>query len=182
MNRRQRLIVIVLNWVPVLALAAWSAIFLAGQFQKLASNVALIWEQELAQRLGREVHVGRADVSRPGLAILEDVDVANAGLLRAGSVISAARVEVHYSLADLILGKRARAVTLVKAFRPRLNLVRRKDGSYNVLELLKALRGPPGPAFVGKVRVVDGAIEFRDFLAHTAKVPALTRAAHIMAR
>ncbi len=150
MNRHQKLIVILINWVPVVALAAWSAIFLAGQYQKLTSNAAVIWEQELAQRLRREVHIGRADVSRPGLAILEDVDVANAGRLKAGNIISAARVEIHYSLADLILGKWAQAVTLVKAFRPRVYLVRRKDGAYNILELLKALRGPAGPPFHGK--------------------------------
>ena len=166
LTRSQRITVFLVTFVPVMVMVVWSAFYLVGQINTAILSTSPIISQELARRFGREVRVGRSTVKPFGVLVLEDVSISEGPTFAsAGPMVTAPRIEVRYDFRGILFGGRgAGAVSTVEVREPRLSLLRRKDGTFNIADLLKRRVKTAGPAFVGKVHIVGGSVVFRDML------------------
>jgi autotransporter translocation and assembly factor TamB len=83
------------------------------------------------------------------------VSLANVRVTRSGElVLTAARVDVAYSVRDLLPGSAHRfGLTAIRIDRPVLTLVRHKDGSYNITLPAAAPAGPEAPTPPNRVPI-----------------------------
>lgn len=181
LKRWQQLVLMLIYVAPALALLIWGAVYLRQQVNYVLGHADVIIAHELARRFNREVRVGKATVARPGVAVLEDVRVAAGKTLASGTILRAKRITVYYSWRELIGGRGASAFSRVVVAGPRMLIVRRKNGTFNIQDLLKAPPGPPGPPFTGVVEVKNGVVTYEDYLASVAKPPAVVKLTDVSA-
>ena len=163
MTRSRRLVLLLITVLPMLVLLVSSAIYLRRQADLLAGHANVLIEGELERRFNKQVHVGSARIS-PGVTVLQDVRISKGATFASGTLLSVSRLFVHYDWRPLILGGMgAGAVRDVIVIRPKVTLIRRPDGTFNITELLKPPLGPPRPPFRGVVKITDGQAEFVDY-------------------
>ncbi|MCL5105030.1 MAG: translocation/assembly module TamB domain-containing protein [Armatimonadetes bacterium] len=176
MTSRRKLVIALITYVPVLVMVIASGLYVVRQFSVALQNANLLLIDEFARRLNREVQIGRATVTPLGVAILDDVEIASGKKLAAGKMVVARRIIIRYNTRALLFGGRgAQAIRKVEVLGPRVNLVRRTDGTFNVQDLLKRPPGPPGPPFLGQVTITNGTVIFQDFLTRSTPIPAINR-------
>ena len=172
MTRRHRLALLVITFLPVVALLAASGLYLKHEVDRLAQHANVLIAGELQRRFKREVSVGKARVDTPGVAVLENIRVAKERTLDQGEMASVSRIVVRYDWRALILGGRgAESVSEVVVSDPNLLLIRRRDGTFNITELLKPPPGPRRPPFRGKVRITGGDVRFLDYAVRPRQTP-----------
>lgn len=172
MSRSRKLVLFTLTFLPVAVLIVASLMYLRHQVDLLAQHANVIVAGELQRRFGREVHVGDAQAGTPGTVVLSDIKVARGKTLREGTLATAARVTLHYDWRALLLGGRgAGSVSEVDVADPRVLLVRRPDGTFNITELLKPPVGPKKPPFVGLVKITGGEATFIDYAVRKGERP-----------
>ena len=170
----QKLVVRLIIYIPLIAMVIMSGRYVARQVDLTIYQANGLLVCELNQRLGREVRVKRTSVKPWGTAVLEGVEVASDKRLAQGLMLTIPRLIVHYDLRALIMGnKGAQSVSTVTLEGPTLNLIRRPDGSFNVLDLLPKHKGPSGPPFSGGVDMRGATVTFTDYLAGVGKAPAV---------
>lgn len=175
MSASRKLVIALITCVPILVILVWGGIYIARQIDRLLNDMGPILTQELAARLDREVRVGKVRVKPFGVAVLEDVSIAEGKRLADGAILSARRVTIRYDVNALVTQSAgAQSIKTVDITEPRINLVRRKDGTFNVQDLLKPPPGPPGRPFKGTIRITGGTATFKDFFAHTNALPVIT--------
>jgi hypothetical protein len=142
--------------VAILAFAAFG--FAVANHEALLASAL----PEIARLAGYDVRFERLKVSAARTEI-EGLDITRGG----DPVLSAARVEIAYSLRDLLPGSAHRyGLRSVVLDRPSLTLVRHRDGTYNI-PLGGGPSGPQPPSPVNHVplamtlRVLDGTITIR---------------------
>ena len=175
MTRSRRLLITLIAYVPVLILIVFTAFYVTDQYRRVLENADDIVRDELTRRFNKEVRVGRAFVTPLGTVILEDVEVANGRTFASGTLITAERVIISYNLRALLYGRGAQGVGRVELINPRAQLVRRRDGTLNIVDLFKAPPGPRRPAFKGVVAITGGQATFMDYRANTRPLPAIIR-------
>ncbi|MBC8135642.1 MAG: translocation/assembly module TamB domain-containing protein [Fibrella sp.] len=95
--------------------------------------------------------------------IANDITIANGETLAgSGELAYIRQLRAFVSVPALLSGNSNTAVTKIEVESPRLYLVRRKDGSFNVQELVKKDTKPPGPPFLTVITLTDAAIRFED--------------------
>jgi hypothetical protein len=164
LTRTQRLIVILVQVLPVAAMLVWMALYVSNQVRRTVASITPMVVHEFERRLQREVAIGRITNPSPGVVVLEDVRIAEGRTLATGTMVSAASIVIRYDLRGLLGGQGAGAISRVEVVRPHLLLVRRRDGSLNVSALFRRPPGPPGPPFTGIVHVTGGTVLFQDYL------------------
>ncbi|MEN6356190.1 MAG: translocation/assembly module TamB domain-containing protein [Armatimonadota bacterium] len=175
-DRRQKLVIIIVAWLPVLAMVFASAVYVIGQYRRTINNASAIIVDELEERLGREVKIGSAAVTPFGTAVFDDVAIASGKKLANGSIVKAKQIRIKYDVNALLLRSMgAQSIKSVLVIEPHVNLVRRHDGTLNVIDLFKRPPGPPGKPFKGIVSIRGGSLIFRDYLAKTRPLPAMNR-------
>lgn len=129
--------------------------------------------------LGREVKIGSLtpflsvrelwgyyrDLNKLGTIPItaNDITIANGETIAgSGELAYVPRLKVFVDIPTILSGKSNTAVTKIEVESPRLFLVRKKDGSFNVQELIKKDNKPPGPPFLTVVTLSDAAIRFED--------------------
>lgn len=185
LTRTQRLIVILVQVLPVVAMLVWMALYVSDQVRRTVAGITPIVVREFERRLGREVAIGRITTPSPGVVVLEDVRIAEGRTLATGTMVSAPSVVIRYDLRGLLRGQGAAAVSRIEVVRPHVSLIRRRDGSLNVSALFTRPPGPPGPPFTGTIHVTGGTVLFQDYqaaptrpaLAHLRDVDAVIDAA-----
>lgn len=171
---RQKLVIRLIVYVPLIAMVIMSGRYIVRQMDLVIDQANRLLISELNQRLGREVRVRRTSVKPWGTAVLEGVEVASDKRLAQGRMLTIPRLIVHYDLRALIMGgKGAQSVSTVTLEQPMLNLIRRPDGSFNILELLPKRKGPSGPPFAGRVDMRGATVTFTDHLAGVGKAAAV---------
>lgn len=163
MTRFRRLVLLLVTALPVLALLTWSLVYLRQQVNQLAGRAHVLIADELQRRFEKQVSVGSTRIS-PGVIVLEDIRVAKGKTFADGTILSIPRLFIHYSWRDAVFGgKGASAIRDVVVMRPRVLLVRRPDGSFNINDLLKPPPGPRRQPFAGLIKINHGEVEFRDY-------------------
>lgn len=95
--------------------------------------------------------------------VADNVTIANGTNLRtSGELAFVPRVRAYVSVPALLGGQANAAVTRIEIESPRLLLVRRKDGSLNVQELVKEDPKPGGKPFLTTIAVTNAAIRLVD--------------------
>lgn len=176
MTRSRRLALLVITFVPVVVLLVASGIYVKRQVDALARQAHVLIAGELQRQFRREVKIGTARAGTLGVAVLEDVRVAKGKALRDGELASARKVVVRYDWQALILGgKGAGSVSQVSVLDPNVLLIRRRDGTFNIAELLKRPPGPKRPPFRGKVLITGGNVTFLDYGVRPGQTPTPVR-------
>jgi autotransporter translocation and assembly factor TamB len=172
MSRSRKLALFTLTSLPVIVLIVASMVYLKHQTDWLARHANVIIAGELERRFGKQVRVGDVQAGTLGIAVFKDVRVAKGKTLREGTLASAATVTIRYDWRALILGgKGAGSVSEVDVADPRVLLIRRQDGTFNITELLKPPPGPRKPPFSGVVKVTGGEATFIDFAVRPGEQP-----------
>ena len=172
MSRSRKLALFTLTFLPVVVLIVASLVYLKHQTDLLAQHANVIIAGELERRFGKQVHVGEVQAGTLGTVVLKDIKVARGKTLREGTLASAAMVTLHYDWRALLLGGRgAGSVSEVDVADPRVLLIRRPDGTFNITELLKPPGGPKKPPFVGRVKITGGEATFIDYAVRPAERP-----------
>jgi translocation and assembly module TamB len=175
-TRRQKTVVSIVAWLPVLVLVAASVFYVIGQYHRVVDNASVLLVEELSQRLNREVKIGSATVTPFGVAILTDVEIAAEKELAQGKIVTAREVRVSYDPQALLFRNMgAQSVKEITIVNPVVNLVRRRNGTLNIQDLFKKPPGPPAKPFKGTVKVRGGVVVFKDYLAKTRPLPAMNR-------
>ncbi|MBC7804884.1 MAG: translocation/assembly module TamB domain-containing protein [Akkermansiaceae bacterium] len=95
--------------------------------------------------------------------IANDITIANGDTLAgSGELAYIPRLSAFVSVPAILSGNSNTAITKIEVESPRLFLVRRKDGSFNIQELVKKETKPPGPPFLTLITLTDAAIRFED--------------------
>lgn len=163
MTRSRRLVLLIVTVLPLLVLIVAGTIYLKRQLDLLAGHANVLIAGELQRRFHKQVTIGSARIS-PQVIVLQDIKVAKGATFASGTLVSVPRLFIHYDWHGLLLGGRgAGAVSDIVAMRPRVLLIRRPDGTFNIAELLKPPPGPPRPPFVGKLKALHGEVEFVDY-------------------
>jgi len=173
LTRPQKLVVLLILVAPVVAMLIWMGLYVSSQLNRLKAHLASITVYELERRFGKEVRVGKITVTSIGTAVIENIQIAEGRTFAKGTLASAEKVEVRFSLGGLLSGRGAGAVSSVAVISPRVNLVRRPNGTFNISELLRRPPGPPGPPFTGTVDVTGGVVIYRDYLAGISGRPVM---------
>lgn len=171
MTRTHRLILLAITLLPVIALAIASIVFIKDQVDFIIAHTNLIVADELEKRFHLQVEVGEVTVRPLGRAVIKDIRIANGDTFQKGTLASAARIVVTYDWRALLKGQAAAGVSEVEIFDPKLLLVRRPDGSFNVTELLKPPPGPKKPPFSGLVKITGGKVSFIDYAVRPGETP-----------
>lgn len=169
MNRPRKLVLWAITCIPVLVLIVASAIYVRREVNALVRHANVIIAGELARQFKREVEVSSAQVGTLGKAVLRGVRVAKGKTLSTGEMVSAREVVVYYDWRALISGKGAGSISRVAVFDPNVLLIRRRDGTFNIADLLKRPPVPKRPPFVGRVRIVGGRVTFFDYAVQPAR-------------
>ncbi|MHB9035297.1 MAG: translocation/assembly module TamB domain-containing protein [Armatimonadota bacterium] len=173
-TRRQKLVIGLISYIPVLVLIAWSVFYVIGQYRRVVDNASVLLVEELSRRLDREVKIGSASVTPFGVAVLKNVEIAAEKKIANGRILEVSEARIKYSLRALLLNKKgAQSIASVVVVDPKVYLVRRKDGSLNIQDLLKRPPGPPGVPFEGSVEIRNATLVFTDYLAKTISPPAV---------
>ncbi|MCE5197520.1 MAG: translocation/assembly module TamB domain-containing protein [Armatimonadota bacterium] len=176
MKRSRRLFIVLTVLVPALAIVVGAIIFVRVQMQRVLRNADVIIVDELTRRLDREVRIDGARVDPLGVVVLKNVQIASGRWLKDGKLVTAREVRVRFDPRSLLMrNKGAQSVRSAVIIDPILNLVRRRDGSLNIQDLLKKPSGPAGPPFEGSVQVKNGTVRFTDYLSKTGRGPEVTR-------
>lgn len=163
MTRSRRLVLLMITVLPLLILLVSSGFYLKRQFTLLSGHADVLIAGELERRFNKQVRVGSARIS-PEVIVLQDIRVSKGATFATGTLLSVPRLFVHYDWRALILGGMgAGAVRDVIVIRPRALLIRQRDGTFNITELLKPPLGPPRPPFRGRVKITGGEVEFVDY-------------------
>ena len=164
MTRSRRLVLLLITYLPVTLLIIVSAIYVSRELSRVTEYANIIIADELGRRFHKEVHIGSARVDKLGVAVIESIRIANGRTFAHGTLASARKVVIRYDWREMLLGgKAAASVSKVEVTKPYFLLVRRKDGSFNITELLKPPPGPPKPPFRGEVTITDGRVQFWDY-------------------
>lgn len=175
MTRAQRWMVALIVCVPVLVMAALGYLHVRGQARQVFARSEWVVEDAISQQIGRDVRIGKAELSPVGRLVLRDVAIAQGESFSQGVLVRASKVVVTYDHSAILFeGAGASAVSLVEVFEPTAWLSRSPDGVLNISDLFKPRPGPPGPPFLGKVRVIDGTAVFQDYY-RSPGVPIATR-------
>ena len=181
MNRSTKLLITLIAYVPILILVVVSTFYLYDQYERILQHADVIFRDELTRRFNKDVRIGRARVRPLGSVVLEDVEIANGKTFASGTLLTARRVIIHYNLRSLLYGLGAQGISRVELIDPQGLLLRRKDGSLNIVELFEAPPGPPRPSFLGTVTITGGKATFIDYRAGTKPLPAVIRFSNINA-
>lgn len=171
MTRSRRLALMLITYLPVVVLMIAGTAYVRRELETIVRRANVLIAGELERRFEREVKVGSARVGTLGEAVLEDIRVAKGKTLSTGEMVSARKVVVYYDWRALISGKGAGSVSRVVVFDPNVLLVRRRDGTFNVSDLLKRPPVPKRPPFVGIVRIIGGKVTFFDYAVQPARTP-----------
>ena len=181
-SRAQRLIVSFVVCIPVLVMLALGVVHFANQVNRTISNSGWVLIDELSRQFGREVRVGRVRVTPLGTLVMENVRVAEGKTLANGTILAARRVSVRYDLNALIFhAAKAGSVRSVQLTDAHVLVIRRSNGTFNILELFRHRPGPPGPPFLGKVIITNAMVVYRDYVAGTPGAPVSGVASHVNA-
>lgn len=176
MNRSRKIILALIRYLPVLVLFILSVHYVADQLQEVTKSANLIAMDELSHRLNKEVKIGRVRITPLGTAILEDVRVASGKTFKSGTLITAQEIRIHYNWRAMLLkGRGAQSIRRIDINNSWLLLVRKRDGTFNIQELLKRPPGPQRPPFEAIVHINGGEVLFKDYRAQISKLPAITR-------
>lgn len=175
MNRYQRMIVWLISLIPSLVMIVMGGGFVVRQANAVLNDVNWVLVSELQNQFGREVSVGRTTIRPFGTAVLEDVQIAAEKKLYQGKMLSIPRICIKYNLDSIFNGRGAGSVSRITVYQPTANIVRRKDGSINILDLVKKKTGPSGPPFTGEVEIQGANVLFTDYRAKTPQTPAITK-------
>ena len=182
MNRTQKFVIAIITYLPTLVLTAFCVFYVAHQVNLLTKHSNVILMQQISSQLGKDVRIGKARITSLGDAVFEDVAIANGKTFASGKLLEAKKVVVSYNWrAMLFKNMGAQSINYVKLYSPKLLLVRKKDGKFNVQELLKHPPGAARPPFKGKVSIFNASITFTDNLAHTLILPAINRINNVTA-
>ena len=171
MTRTHRLMLLAITLLPVIALVIASVSFLAGQVDFVIAHSNLIVASELEKRFHLKVEVGQVTIRPLGKAVIKNIRIANGDTFQKGTLASAARITVKYDWRALLKGRAAASVSEVDILDPKLLLIRRLDGSFNVTELLKPPPGPEKPPFSGLVKMAGGKVSFIDYAVRPGESP-----------
>ena len=179
MKRSRKLLITLIAYLPVIILIVVSAFYLIDQYKRVLQHADVIFRDELTRRLNKDIRIGSARVTPLGSVVLEDVEIANGKTFASGTLLAAKKVIIHYNLRALLSGMGAHSVSKVELIDPRGVLVRRRDGSLNIVELFEAPPGPPRPPFNGSVIITHGRATLIDYRAGTKPLPAVIRFSNI---
>ncbi|MGC8863483.1 MAG: hypothetical protein ACP5R5_12015, partial [Armatimonadota bacterium] len=172
LSRYQKCFILFLVCAPVMAMIIMGGAHLVHQTRLLLSDARWIVGDALADYLGRPVRVGHARLAPFGTAVIEKLEIADGTTFARGKMISVRKITVHYDAGGVILrGMGAAGVKSVEVTEPVLRVVRKRDGTLNLMELVKPTVGPPGPPFRGRLVVVGGRISFVDQYAGRRRLP-----------
>ena len=169
MNRPRRLVLWAITCTPVVVLILASAVYVRREVNGLVRRANVVIAGELARQFKREVEISSAQVGTLGEAVLRGVRVAKGRTLSTGEMVSAREVIIYYDWRALISGKGAGSVSKVVVFDPNVLLIRRRDGTFNIIDLLKRPPVPKRPPFVGNVRIMGGKVTFFDYAVRPAR-------------
>ncbi|MBI2844809.1 MAG: translocation/assembly module TamB domain-containing protein [Armatimonadetes bacterium] len=178
MNQRRRIIIIALSTLPVIVLLIAAIIYLMTQARSVTRQLDVLLVDEIERQTNRAVTIGSVEVSPLGIATIRDLRIANGDSFDAGTLLSAERVIVRYNWFHLIRGRVApiQSVESVRLISPEILLERFRTGRLNIQDLLTPKPGPPRPPFKGTVRITNGRLVFRDWLARVPRPkPIVTR-------
>ncbi|MCX8053968.1 MAG: hypothetical protein N3B12_09180, partial [Armatimonadetes bacterium] len=168
---------------PVVAMAILGAAHLVHQTRLLLTDAQWILGDALSQYFGREVRVGRARLAPLGSAVIEKLEIADGPTFASGKMVLVRRITVRYDVGGVIVGGMgASGIRSIEVVDPEVRIVRRPDGSLNVMELIKPSVGPPGPPFKGCVTVSGGRISFVDWLSRGHGRPTILNLHNLNAR
>ena len=175
-TRRQKLIVSIVAWLPVLVVVLASVFYVIGQYRRIVDNASVLLVEEMERRLNREVKIGSATVAPFGVAILKDVEIASEKKLAQGKMITVKEIRISYDPQALLFRNMgAQSISSVTVVDPVINLVRRRNGTLNIQDLLRKPPGPPAKPFKGTVKIRGGVVVFKDYRAKTKSLPAMNR-------
>lgn len=177
-----RFVCFLLVWIPPLVLLFLSGRTVVERLDAVLEQSAPLVSAEASRALGREVRVGRltTDWSVRSLWLLarrlpkmqtlsitaEDLAIANGPTLAAaGPLATARRATVLLDVPRLLAGDTATMVARIVVESPRVLLVRRASGTFNVQDLVRPRTGPPRKPFQTLITLRDGHLIFRDFAA-----------------
>lgn len=174
LNRSQRILIWLIMCLPSFVMISMGGRFVIRQMNAVLENVNWVVVSELRAQFEREVSVGKTTIKPFGTAVLENVQIAANKKLGQGKMLSVPRISIMYDLDGILNGQGAASVSKIIIYRPCVNVVRRKDGSINIFDLIKKKKGTAGPPFTGEVEIQSGNIVMTDYLAKTTRTPAVT--------
>jgi translocation and assembly module TamB len=149
---------------PVLVMAVLGYVHVREQVNLALERSEWVVADAVSRQIGRDVRIGKAQITPLGRLVLEDVAIAQGPSFSQGLLATARRVVATYDYqAMLFSGAGASGVGLVEVQNPRFWLSRRRDGSLNISDLFKPRPGPPRPPFIGRVLIIDGDAIIRDY-------------------
>lgn len=166
------------------ALGAILGLFAWRRITQVFNRLDVVLVDTLKSQLGRDVRSGAVRVDRQGRFTILNLRIAEGKTFAEGTFAQADRVEGQLDLLTL-LRNRAEPLKAVKSLRivhPTVTLVRRPDGEWNFLDLLRP-KGPKKPyvPFGGVATVTNGTLLLRDYRSYLAKsgAPVETRIARV---
>lgn len=163
LTRTQRSLILLLTYLPVLMMLVISSIHVARQVELVLSDARSLLSDQLSAQFGRQVVVREATLLPLGTAVVKGIQIAEAGDLDRGNLLTAETVIVKYDLrAVLFRAAGASGIRTIDVHDPVIHLVRRPDGSLNIFELLRPKPGAPRPPFRGVVRLRNARATFVD--------------------
>lgn len=150
--------------MPLAAVLAFGGLAIRDYYRAAERNLAALLGAEATRLLGREVRVGRA-VVEGGHAYLDDVRIAEGRTLaRSGTMARARRIVLDFDLLRILLERRQDVplFALVRVLDPVVHVARDRAGRWNFADLFKPRPGPPGRPAVGRVEVLNGALNYED--------------------
>ncbi len=163
LTRTQRSLILLITYLPVLIMLIISSIHVARQVELVLSNAQELLSDQLTAQFGKQVVVREATLLPFGTAIVKGLQIAEAGDLSQGTLLTADTVIVRYDFRAVVFGGAgASGIRTVDLRDPVVHLVRRSDGSLNILDLLRPKPGPPRPPFRGIVRLYNARATFAD--------------------
>ncbi len=175
----QRLICATMVAVPPVVLFGRLAYGFLDHLDAILAQSAPLASAFASNALGREVRIGSLtpflsvreiwgyyrEIDKLGTlpVVANDITIANVDTLaRSGELAYIPRLRLFVSVPAILGGSTNTAVTKIEVESPRLFLVRRKDGSFNVQELVKEDKKPAGLPFLTVISLSDASIRFED--------------------
>lgn len=165
----------------MLLLAAF--VYITFQVRGMLQHLDVILADQLHAYTKRAVRVGKVDINRPGVAVVEGIEISNGPSFSDGTLLKAEKVVLKYRLSDLLKKHKVSIQTIesITLESPTVRLDRYRSGKLNISDLLKPKKVvKKRPPFIGVIYVKNAKMVFRDWQSKMAGIkPVQTTAVDI---
>ncbi|MDH7602153.1 MAG: translocation/assembly module TamB domain-containing protein [Armatimonadota bacterium] len=180
LTRTQRAALWILTILPVAVVFIAGAVHFVRQARTVLSDARWVVGEVLSDYLNKSVRMSRARLIDLGVAVIDQLEIADGPTFASGKIVSVRKVVVRYDTKALFFGgARAGALKSVDVVEPDIRIVRLSSGRLNVSELVRLPIRRPGPPFRGTVRIIRGRLSFTDYYKIRRRAPYPVRLEHL---